>query len=86
MQPMLHRDRKILRCTRDGRQTHCCHPERSEGSFGIVGKVCRSSAYIRSGASTPIRYRATFSTWRAASVSSRRAARVPGSFTITLFS
>ena len=42
--------------------------------------------YIRSGASTPIRYRACFSVWRTASVSIRRAARVPGSSTITLFS
>ena len=43
-------------------------------------------AYMRSGASTPIRYSACLSTCFTARVRSRRAARVPGSSTMTLFS
>ena len=50
------------------------------------GKVTGDRVNMRSGASTPIRYSACLSTCFTARVRSRRAARVPGSSTMTLFS
>ena len=57
---------------------------KGEGTAPLL--LVPSLGHILTGASTPIRYSATFKVCRAASVSMSLAARVPGSSTMTLFS